>query len=340
MHSELLFTTQSDGRKSSDAHMSPKQEQTKRKLSVSAGRGTWIETLDRFFMAPGDLRMMNVVRIACGCLILLRFLQMWPQRHAWFGPAGVISHELFEAILEKEYWTIFDFIPRTDTGVTVCFLIIICAAVSLALQILCRWSALLLLIMMTGLQASNSMLFAGSDTVMRMFTFFLFLLPAPDKIRHSTDASKNRFPVWPMRLFQLQVCLVLFSAGISKLETDSWLNGDALYYAFRLQQLTLVPLPGVITENITVLKLLTWSVLVVEIFTPIFIWFRKTRLIALVLVFALHFGCMYALNLVWFQSIMLVGWMSFLTFDDLTQMKNVFRKRSRSVTVVPSPSKS
>ena len=53
--------------------------------------------------------------------------------------------------------------------------------------------------------------------------------------------------------------------------------------------------------------------------------FRETRLPCLLVAALFHLGCDYAMNLFLFQWIMLVGWMSFLTSDDLDRIAGLMR---------------
>ena len=59
----------------------------------------------------------------------------------------------------------------------------------------------------------------------------------------------------------------------------------------------------------------TWSAVLIELTLPILVWFRKTRMLALVVLFLFHLSLEYMMNLNMFQWLMIVGWMSFLQFN-------------------------
>ena len=66
-----------------------------------------------------------------------------------------------------------------------------------------------------------------------------------------------------------------------------------------------------------VVALMTWSVLVLELAVPLLIWFRETRRLCLVLLLLFHLGNEWTMHLFLFHWIMLCGWLSFVTADDL-----------------------
>ena len=61
----------------------------------------------------------------------------------------------------------------------------------------------------------------------------------------------------------------------------------------------------------------TWSVLIVELAVPVLIWFRETRRLCLLLLLVFHLGNEWTMHLFLFHWIMLCGWLSFVTNDDL-----------------------
>jgi hypothetical protein len=64
-------------------------------------------------------------------------------------------------------------------------------------------------------------------------------------------------------------------------------------------------------------RLATWSVLVVEALAPILVWFKETRFIALMAAMTFHLLCEYSMNLFLFHWIMLLGWCTFFTDEEM-----------------------
>ena len=63
---------------------------------------------------------------------------------------------------------------------------------------------------------------------------------------------------------------------------------------------------------------MTWSVIAVELIAPWFLWFRETRRWALLVIVLFHLSNEYSMFLFLFHWIMLVGWSTFLTSEDIS----------------------
>jgi hypothetical protein len=75
---------------------------------------------------------------------------------------------------------------------------------------------------------------------------------------------------------------------------------------------------------------MTWSVIVIEILVPTFIWFRQTRWAMLLLALVFHFANEYFMNLYLFHWGMLVAWSAFLLPGDLFWRRNVLSSSSEN----------
>ena len=113
---------------------------------------------------------------------------------------------------------------------------------------------------------------------------------------------------------------------------ETWADGTAMYYVFRLHDFYKFPLPELITENLMVLKLMTWGVLIFEIMAPILIWFRETRRYTLALLIVFHLGIEITMNLMMFHWVMIAGWLTFATYEDFSLLFGWFRKPRSSTS--------
>src|SRR5581483_2165602 len=73
----------------------------------------------------------------------------------------------------------------------------------------------------------------GGDALFRAGLFYLML--APSGAAWSLDRwlfparQPVLVPAWPVRLMQIQLALIYFATGVSKLPAD-WLSGEAVYW--------------------------------------------------------------------------------------------------------------
>ena len=100
----------------------------------------------------------------------------------------------------------------------------------------------LLHINMMSFHFHSFIIWDGEDRMCRVLNFmFLFLpLQLPSSKPISQDEAKTcatttgngtaSYPIWPVRLFQIEMCCILAGAGYSKLASEEWRSGNALYH--------------------------------------------------------------------------------------------------------------
>jgi hypothetical protein len=287
-----------------------------------------------FFHASCDTRVCALVRIAFAALVLVNFAVLYPDLDHWFTAGGVLPAEASRETVSPGHWSLFWLLPDTPAAVHTCFWIAVGNAVLLGLGFLPRLNALAVFLWLISFQVRNSLITDGEDDVFKMIAFCLIWIPSghcwsagallrrqrqPE--HQSLPTSIDRYaatPAWGLRLLQIEIAMVLFSAGIVKLAGEPWLNGTALYYVARLDDyFGRLPVPDWLFDTPWVIALLTWSVIAVELAVPILIWFRETRRACLLALLLFHLGNEWTMNLFLFHWIMLCGWLAFLTADDL-----------------------
>ena len=140
-----------------------------------------------------------------------------------------------------------------------------------------------------------------------------------DRIRYREILLPDRkFDVWPLRLMQLQMSFIYLCTGWQKLRSDDWIDGLALYYVSRLDDLFCrFPLPAQIFNSLEAMEFLSIIVPLVEIFLSFGLWLKSTRRVCIVAGIAFHIALDYSMNLFLFEWIMIVGLMSFLDYSSV-----------------------
>jgi hypothetical protein len=181
----------------------------------------------------------------------------------------------------------------------------------------------------------------GEDTVFRLMAFYLFFSPSGfyfsvdnwirkklNQFKTKTDPTTEsppprEFAIWPLRLIQIQTATIVLFSACEKLNGVDWIDGTALYYVSRLDDLFYrFPVPAFLFKSIFLIKTLTWATLVLEVTAPIAVWFKRTRIPALIMLFTFHLSLDYTMNLNLFQYLMILGWCSFLQPKDFAFIKN------------------
>ncbi|HSG72161.1 MAG TPA: HTTM domain-containing protein, partial [Planctomycetaceae bacterium] len=179
--------------------------------------------IDRFFMSPGDLRILNLIRPLFGMLLLINLLVLWPDRHMFYGPGSTISQEYYES-LTRNIWSMFHLLPWSSVSVDLYLGVLIGSLLLLICGIWSRLAALVVFVLLTGLYNGNSMIFDGEDTVFRLFAFFMIFVPGPKSVRATAPEMRSEpgsaWPVWPLRMFQLQMCLMYYCCALQKMKGE------------------------------------------------------------------------------------------------------------------------
>ena len=138
----------------------------------------------------------------------------------------------------------------------------------------------------------NPLLVNSGNMVRDIMLFYLMLSPCGAAWslwpRHRGASVVKYVPAWPLRLLFLQLIVIYFVGGITKLASPQWQNGDTLYYVLASLDWTHIRilLPYWLT------RVMTWTTLVWEIAFPILVIWPRTRNAALWIGVAFHVGIM------------------------------------------------
>lgn len=292
---------------------------------------------NRFFHAPVDPSVCGLFRIGYASLLLLNMLVLLPELTQWFGEEGVLPLGAAQAVIDRNRWTLFQWLPQNDGVVWACYLVFLAQIVGLGLGFFSRFNAVCVFLWLVSFQHRNRLLFDGEDNVFRLMGFFLIFLPLGKA--YAIDAARRvkrglarhppaPEPAWALRLVQLQMCLIFVSTALEKLRGAEWLDGSAVYYVTRLDVYRFGPLPDNFLTSTWAMKAATWGVLAAECIVPIAVWIPGTRRLALGVAVAMHLAMAYAMNLFLFQWIMILGWLTFLTPDEVHVMGAWLRRQA------------
>lgn len=289
--------------------------------------------VDRFLFESCSLATCGLFRIVYGTLLVI-YVSIWlADGQRWFSDSGVMSAETARRVLDGPQWSLFFYIPATPTVVTGCLIVLLIQSICLLLGVFSRFQAACIFVWLLSFQHRNPLICDGEDTVFRLFAFFIVFIPV-DAMWSVSSAWRSKGArqlstahAWGLRLIQIEIALIYFSAAWSKALGSTWRDGSALYYVYQMQDLFGRGwLPAWLTETEAVIRATTWGVVLVEAIVPLAIWWRPTRRIAIFSGIALHLSIEYSMHLFLFQWIMIAGFVAFLNADDWEALKRLFRR--------------
>ena len=160
--------------------------------------------------------------------------------------------------------------------------------------------------------ARNPNLKNGGDDVLQIALFLLLISPCNAALsvdrwlkckskRESCD--QEQMPMidpWPVRLFQIQLCVMYTTTAIAKMRGHTWFDGTSIHNV--LNDVTMsrwsyaqLPLPIYVTAP------MTWVSLAFEFFFPLLIWNRRIRPLIFLFGVAFHLGIYLMVEVGWFQ---------------------------------------
>ena len=193
-----------------------------------------------------------------------------------------------------------------------------------------RSAAFVTFVLLLWFQTRNPTYLNGGDEVLRLTAFYLFLgyLVIPPEHRtlsldraralaRSVDSREQRavpgtesvwlggrMPAWPVRMIQIQICLLYFIAGWWKLSGESWWSADAIYYAVQNPQVARFHLP-VTAWMEPIFLVASLSVAWWEFLFPALFALRRARKLALLFGVTLHLGTLLTMNIGFFALVVL-----------------------------------
>jgi uncharacterized membrane protein YphA (DoxX/SURF4 family) len=306
-------------------------------------RRTLVSAVDDFWMRPSDLRILDVLRRCYGGLLIVWVAWLWIDRRLLFGEGSWVPADVARAILDPDAWNLYSVVPGTPFFVGAALLLLALGGAGLVAGVWPRVAAASSFFLLIAIQHANNLLVDSEDAVFRLFAFYLIFVPPWEQLQwppsepHRESRPASRFPAWPLRLFQLQMCLIYLCSAIQKTDGIEWLDGTALYYVFRLDDMVKFHLPQWIPESMGLMRVMTWSVLVFELLAPVLLWLKSTRRACLAVAVAFHLLTDYSLNLHLFHWIMLTGLLSFLKYEEWRLLTSPFRRSRAEVNRMGEP---
>jgi hypothetical protein len=299
----------------------------------------------KFWFEPQSPTPVALFRIFFGLLLLQSTLiHVGPDLFLWYGAHGPLP---IEAI--KSYWwwnqphfDLFLLLPPTNQGVLIFFSIFVLACVFLTLGLFTRYAAIIVSLALVSMHNHQPFNINGGDSMLRLYSLYLVFSEAGAAIsldrlikrfKHPTFGEESLpMPVapWGQRMIQVQMSLAYWQTFCHKISGTQWLDGTAVYYAVRLDDMMRYSLPFVY-DNLFMCKILTWFTLVIEFALFTFVWYKDLRYVVLLGGLLLHLGIEYSLNLPVFEWAFMIGYVTFVYPEDLAKCMDRIKARINSI---------
>ena len=233
--------------------------------------------------------------------------------------------------ITKDMFSIFELAPESDTLVWFMHYLGVAQALFLLLGVAPRLQVAGLFINILTFQNHNFLFWDEQDRLFRLWSFFLFFMPLHHItvfdgfgfMKQRNTSNQTSWPVWPFRLFQIQLTIIYLNLSLHKMETKQWFEGTALYYAqdhFTFGNGAWVQLPESIVNRMLPIQILTWTFMAFEIIAWVAIWLPGLRRITAHSLIAFHLATELIMNQHCFAWLAILGWSVVLFEKPETQL--------------------
>jgi hypothetical protein len=286
---------------------------------------------ERFWFAPAQTSTLALFRIAFGVVILGWAISLAPPLYSFFSDDGVLPGHPDSG---SGSWGVLQ-LSSSPAAVTVLYLLLVVAAICLIGGFASRIAAVVVWVALVSFSRRDPWVLNSGDLLLSVLAFYLMLAPSGAAL--SVDrwlTARSRFwefptrSIWPLRLIQVQVSILYFFAVWEKVRGQTWNDGTAVSYAFRIEDLERFPMPSFVTDSLVVTNILTFGTLAMELAIAILVWNRTLKPWILLGGVALHLGIDFAVRVGFFSWAALVAYVAFLPPDTVSTW--VYRLRDRA----------
>lgn len=241
-------------------------------------------------------------------------------------------HELYVA--PEVYFPYYGFEwvrPLGETGMYALFGLMALSAVGVMLGLFYRWSAALFFLSFTYVELIDKTNYLNHYYFVSIVALLMILVPAH---RHfSLDVLRKPYlwvsqvPRWTVLIFQLQLGLVYFYAGVAKLNAD-WLF-EAMPLRYWLPAHTHLPVIGRLLDEVWVAYLFCWFGASYDLTIPFFLSWRKSRPLAYLTVAVFHVLTALLFQIGMFPYIMMLSTLIFFSAGFHEKFLYALRKVAR-----------
>ena len=272
--------------------------------------------IDQFFFAPSlDHRPLAFLRIGLGLVLLMQALHLRHDFIDFIGSKGIVLSDITQvelpiyALTTHSITSFFANIWGMEE-LQILYLIgglYIFALFMMTIGLGTRWSAALAWLLHLSLIKGAHIFSYGVDYIATSLLFYCILFPVGRL--YSLDAklfNPKLGNVRPyLRIIQLHLCFIYFVGGFMKAIGINWWNGEAIWKA--IQRPVMVEMPtNWLADFPYLLAFIGISVVILEVFYPLCIWYKRTQASWMWATVAMHIGIAILLNLPFFAAVMAI----------------------------------
>jgi hypothetical protein len=311
--------------------------------------------ISNYFYSPISSKPLGIFRIVLGTYFIFYLFNVSPTYTHYYGDSGVVGYantlnQNFPEALGTPYlqtWpSIYNYITEEQFPLKLSIFILFIASLYFTLGVYSRVSSLIIYILFISILNKNGLALNGEDHVLKLLFFYSIFIPfgrsySLDSLFGTMNGKCTNSMVNPFiyRLLQINILFIyVFSIPYKLIDDSAWMNGTALYWTALNTRWGLAPNGAWVATFLDgwLVYVLTYWTLFCEAFFVVFVWFRKTRLLACFLLFQLHIAISLALpNTTYFNLVVMINILLFLQPSDYSILQRAFFGLSHWLSTLP-----
>lgn len=193
-------------------------------------------------------------------------------------------------------------------------------------------TALFLFIFFEILQSLCPMILNGGDNLLKFIMLYMIFIDSYKYLSIKTTKIENKeFNYFNNFISNIggyaiciHLCIVYFFSAIHKIHSDVWFNGIATYYIFSLERFRGTNLNLDLAKNAFIVTISTYYTIIIELFYPCLIWFKKTKNIMIFFAITLHLSIYIFMMIYDFQIVFILVQGFFISNENYIKMFKYF----------------
>lgn len=175
-----------------------------------------------------------------------------------------------------------------------------------------NFTAMVIFLMTDILQKLCPYILNGGDNLLKFILLYMvfvdsFAYLSINKTRPKDNSYSNVLSNLSVLAICLHLCLIYFISALHKANATVWFHGVATYYTFQLERFSGTNLNSLLAQNSFFVVVSTYFTLLVEMYYPILVWFKKTKTIIVLCMISIHVGISIFMMLYDFQVIFILA---------------------------------
>ena len=294
---------------------------------------------DSFWFKPVDTISLAGFRFCACSSILVMYLIRFFEVRLFFYESGLMSARSAKALHEHVSKNALSLVISSDfwiyTGYIAFIIVLFLMVMGVGNRLVSASAFILHLVFMHR----NPSIVYGADLVATCWLFYLVFAQSHQQLKWiNYFVSKRKGLVaegsskgdWlntvAFRFIQIQVCVIYVFSGFSKVTGATWRDGSAIWKSLTVYDSSFIFDHTLFLSMPLLVGILSVSVILFEVYFPVFVWFSRWRMSAVIAGVIFHLSICIFLNLWFFSLIMLSSYMVFIPPEVLKRFFKRFQK--------------